>query len=179
MNRMRRAAGILTLAALLAACAAPGTGGGATEPAGTSGAPTGEAASTNPSMSPAASGTSASATAARVDIGAVSGDPSSFSGKQIKVLVRVDQVLVDGVAFLTSPSASDEGQIAVLIRPDAQVDKDVVQGSVVWVEGTVVGLTDQELTDAGLDFSLDQLGDFDGDFAIVADAVSDPLASND
>jgi hypothetical protein len=35
------------------------------------------------------------------------------------------------------------------------------------------------LSDAGLDISLDELGDFDGQFAIVADAISDPLASND
>ena len=177
MNRMQRAAGIITLTALLAACAAPGTGGGATEPAGSSAAGIGEAASSNPSMSPAASANAEAGSATRVDIGALSDDPSSFNGQQIKVLARIDQVLVDGVAFLTSPSASDEGQIAVLVRPDAQVDKDIVEGGVVWVEGTVIGLTDQELSDAGLDFSLDQLGDFNGDFAIVADAIGDPLAS--
>lgn len=178
MNRMQRAAGIVALGALLAACAAPGTGGGATEPSGTSGTGAADAASMNPSTSPAASATAENG-AVRVDIGALSDDPSSFTGQQVKVLARVDQVLVDGVAFLTSPSASEEGQIAVIIRPDAQVDKDVVEGSVVWVEGTVVGLTDQELADAGLDFSLDQLGDFDGEYAIVADSIGDPLASND
>ncbi|HET8776168.1 MAG TPA: hypothetical protein VFN76_00775 [Candidatus Limnocylindria bacterium] len=173
---MRRAAGIVTLSALLAACAAPGTGGGATEPAGTGAA---GAASMNPSSSPASSATAEEGAATRVDIGALSDDPSSFTGHQIKVLARVDQVLVDGLAFLTSPSASEEGQIAVLVRPDAQVDKDIVEGTVVWVEGTVVGLTEQELSDAGLDITLDQLGDFDGEFAIVADSISDPLASND
>ena len=176
MNRMRRAAGIVTLTALLAACAAPGTGGGATEPAGTGAA---DAASMNPSSSPEASGAAETGTATRVDIGALSSDPASFTGQSIKVLARVDQVLVDGVAFLTSPSASDEDQIAVLIRPDAQVDKEIVEGTVVWVEGTVVGLTEQELSDAGLDVTLDQLGDVDGEFAIVADSISDPLASND
>jgi hypothetical protein len=177
MNRMRRAAGTLALSALLAACAAPGTGGGAAA----SGTEAESATSANPSMSVAASDDSATSTATttRVDVGALSDDPSAFTGEQIKVLARVDQVLVDGVAFLTSPSASDEGQIAVLVRPDAQVDKEIVEGSVVWVEGTVVGLTDQELSDAGLDISLDELGDFDGQFAIVADAISDPLASND
>ena len=176
MNRMRRAAGIITLTALLAACAAPGTGGGATEPAGTGAA---DATSMNPSSSPASSGTADSGTATRVDIGALSDDPSSFSGQPIKVLARVDQVLVDGVAFLTSPSASDEGQIAVLVRPDAQIDKEIVEGTVVWVEGTVVGLTEQELSDAGLDVTLDQLGDFDGEFAVVADSITDPLSTND
>ena len=95
------------------------------------------------------------------------------------MLARVDQVLVDGVAFLTSPSASDEGQIAVVVRPDAQIDKEIVEGTVMWVEGTVVGLTEQELSDAGLDVTLDQLGDFDGEFAVVADSITDPLATND
>jgi hypothetical protein len=175
MNRMRRAAGILALTALLAACAAPGTGGGAT----TSGSGANVVPSTNPSMSAAASAGAEAGAMTRVDIGALSDDPSAFSGEQVKVLARVDQVLVDGVAFLTSPSASEEGQIPVLVRPDAQIDKEIVEGSVVWVEGTVVGLTDQELSDAGLDISLDELGDFDGQFAIVADAISDPLASND
>lgn len=177
MNRMRRAAGTLALTALLAACAAPGTGGGAAA----SGTEAESATSANPSMSVAASDDSAASTTGttRVDIGALSDDPSAFNGEQIKVLARVDQVLVDGVAFLTSPSASDEGQIAVLVRPDAQVDKEFVEGSVVWVEGTVIGLTEQELSDAGLDISLDELGDFDGEFAIVADAISDPLASSD
>lgn len=179
MNRMRRAAGIITLTALLAACAAPGTGGGASEPSGTSAAGGADTSSANPSMSAAASGTAENGSVTRVDIGALSADPGSFSGTQIKVLARVDQVLVDGVAFLTSPSASEDGQIAVIIRPDAQVNKDVVEGSVVWVEGTVIGLTDEELTDAGLDVTLDQLGGFDGEFAVVADAISDPLASND
>ena len=176
MNRMRRAAGIVTLTALLAACAAPGTGGGATEPAGTGAT---DAASMNPSSSPASTGSADGDTATRVDIGALSGDPSSFSGQSIKVLARVDQVLVDGVAFLTSPSASDEGQLAVLVRPDAQVDKEIHEGTVVWVHGTAAGLTEQELSDAGLDVTLDQLGDFDGEFAIVADSISDPLAAND
>jgi hypothetical protein len=175
MNRMRRAAGILALTGLVAACAAPGTGAGGTA----SGTDADSAASANPSMSVAASDDSAASTTTRVDIGALSDDPSAFSGQQIKVLARVDQVLVDGVAFLTSPSASEEGQIAVLVRPDAQVDKEFAEGSVVWVEGTVVGLTDQELSDAGLDISLDELGDFDGEFAIVADAISDPLAGNE
>lgn len=177
MNRMRRAAGIITLTALLAACAAPGSGGGGAA-AGASGTAAG-LASANPSTSPGASDSTDTSSATRVDIGALSDDPSSFNGQQIKVLARVDQVLADGVAFLTSPAASDEGQIAVLIRPDAQVDKDIVEGSVVWVEGTVVGLTDQELSDAGLDVTLDELGGFDGEYAIVADAIGDPLGSND
>ena len=175
MNRMRRAAGILALTALLAACAAPGTGGGATA----SGIGTDGMTSTNPSVSPAASGGTIDDTTTRVDIGVLSDDPSAFSGEPIKVLARVDQVLVEGLVFLTSPSASDEGQIPVLVRPDAQVDKEIAEAGVVWVEGTVVGLTDQELADAGLDVSLDQLGEFDGEFAIVADAISDPLATND
>jgi hypothetical protein len=175
MNRMRRAAGILALTALLAACAAPGTGGGAT----TSGSGANVVPSTNPSTSAAASAGAEAGAMTRVDIGALSDDPSAFSGEQVKVLARVDQVLVDGVAFLTSPSASEEDQIAVLVRPDAQIDKEIVEGSVVWVEGTVVGLTDQELADAGVNLSLDELGDFDGEFAIVADAIRDPLATND
>ena len=177
MHRMRRAAGIITLMAFLAACAAPGTGGGGAAASASGTAP--DLASANSSNSPAASGGTDTSGTSRVDIGVLSDDPSAFSGQQIKVLARVDQVLVDGLAFVTSPSASDEGQIVVLIRPDAQLDKDIAEGNVVWVEGTVIGLTDQELSDAGLDVTPDQLGDFDGEFAFVADAITDPLAASD
>lgn len=172
MNRMRRATGFLALIALLAACAAPGTGGGPTEPAGTA-AP----ASAHASAVPDASDGASSGTVTRVDIGTLAGDPSAFKGTYIKVLARVDRVLVDGAAFVTSPSATEEDQIPVIVMPDAQVEKDLAEGSVVWVEGTVIGLTEQELSDAGIDLPLDQLG-FDGEWVIVADRIADPLAGD-
>lgn len=177
MLRMRRAAGILSfVVVLLAACAAPGTGAGGSEsqPAGSG--------DVNTSSSAAPSGSAPAmaeeGSVGRVDIGVLAADPSAFEGQEIRVLARVDHVLVDGVAFLTSPSATDEGQLAVVIRPDAQVDKEIAEGGVVWVEGSVVGFSQEDLDGAGVDVSLDELGDFSGEFAIVADAIGDPLASD-
>jgi hypothetical protein len=170
MHRMRGAAGAVAIVTLLAACAGVGTGAGSSaSPAGTGAAPSGSAP---------ASGEAATADH-RVDIGTLGGDPASFQGQEVKVLARIDKILVDGVAFLTSPSASEEGQLAVIVRPDAQVDKDIQEGRTVWVEGTVVGFTADELESAGVDVSPDQLGDFQGEFVIVADRIGDPLASTD
>ena len=171
MQRTARAITTLFLSALfLAACARTGTGGG-----GTSSALPESSGAASPSM-PAASD---EATAAqRVDIGALAADPESFEGQSLTVLARVDKVLVDGTAFLTSPSASEEGQFAVVIKPEATVDKDIVEGSVVWVDGTLVGFTAQSLSDAGLDVTPEQLSGFGGEWVLVADAIRDPLAGD-
>jgi hypothetical protein len=176
MHRTHRAAGVAVLAVALAACAAPGTGGGSTEaPLSSVGAMSSSPPSANPTASARAD---RGELGNRVDIGALAEDPSSFSGEEITVLARVDQVLVDGSVFLTSPSASEEGQMAVIVRPDAQVDKEIVEGSVAWVTGSVIGLTEDELQQAGVDVAPDELGTIGGDFAIVADAIRDPLAGN-
>jgi hypothetical protein len=45
----------------------------------------------------------------------------------------------------------------------------------VWLEGSVIGLTTDELAAAGVDISPDDLGGFDGDFVFLADTVADPL----
>jgi hypothetical protein len=168
MNRVHRAFGILPATVLtLAACAAPGTGGGQaneTEPGGSPSAPASAAASLAPAD-----------TLQRVDIGALSGDPVTLEGERVAVLARVDEVLVDGHAFLTSPSASEEGQIPVVLEPESQVDKEIAVGSVVWLEGSVIGLTTDELAAAGVDISPEDLGGFEGDFVFVADSVADPL----
>jgi hypothetical protein len=168
MNRVHRALGILPpLVLTLAACAAPGTGGGQlneTEFAGSPSAP----ASAFPSIASAD-------TVQRIDIGALSGDPAMVEGERVAVLARVDEVLVEGRAFLTSPSASEEGQIPVVIGPEAQVDKEIAVGGVVWLEGSVIGLTTDELGAAGVDTSPEDLGAFEGDFVFLADTVADPL----
>jgi hypothetical protein len=177
MHRMHRAAGLLPVIALLAACAAPGTGTGGAGSDASSSIPAVESTApgtTDPSGSPS----EASATT-RVDIGVLGADPSSFMGEEITVLARVDRVLVDGLAFLTSPSATEENQMAVVVRPDAQVDKEIAEGSMVWVDGTVIGVSEDELAQAGVDVSLDELGEFSGEFAMVADAIRDPLAGDD
>ncbi|MDQ2688795.1 MAG: hypothetical protein M3Y29_00785 [Chloroflexota bacterium] len=180
MQRMHRAAGILPILILaLAACAAPGTGAGGaadeTAPA------TNDDQATASSAAPAASATTDSdddaAGPERVDIGVLADDPGSFEGEEIAVLARVDEVLVDGLAFLTSPSGTEEGQFPVVVAADAQVDKEIAVGSVLWLEGTTVAFTAEELEAAGADVALDELGAFEGEFVFVANAVSDPLAS--
>ncbi len=168
MNGVHRAFGILpALVLALAACAAPGTGGGLsneTELAGSASAP----ASAAPSIASTVS-------VQRVDIGALAGDPAMLEGERVAVLARVDEVLVDGLAFFTSPSASEEAQIPVVIGPEAQADKEIAVGSVVWLEGSVIGLTTDELAAAGVDISPDDLGGLEGDFVFLADTVADPL----
>jgi hypothetical protein len=170
MQRKTRVLTTLTLSALLlAACARTGTGGGGTtsSPAGTE--PSGSATASMPAASGEATGPQ------RVDIGALAADPASFEGQEITVLARVDTVLVDGTAFLTSPSASEEGQFAVVVKPDATVDKEFTEGSVVWVDGTLAGFTADDLASAGVDVTPEQLGDFSGDWVLIADAIRDPL----
>jgi hypothetical protein len=177
MHRITRAALVPALILILAACAGPRTGAGGS--AGSSGLPDASGSSQPASSlgsSPSASG---SETGGRVDIGVLTADPGSYEGQDVRVLARVDEVLVDGTAFLTSPSASDEGQIAVVLRPDAQVDKQPVAGSVVWVDGTVMGFTADDLQAAGVDVTPDQLSGFSGEWVIVASAIGDPLGSQD
>lgn len=178
MHRMHRAPGLLGIVILLAACAAPGSGGEPTErEAATS------PATSDPMSGEAAPSGSASAEAEttgdrRIDMAALAADPSAAVAREITVLARVDQVVVDGLAFLTSPSASDDGQIAVIVRPDGQVDKEIAEGRMVFVDGTVVGFTAEELETAGVGIGTEELGEFGGEFAIVADAVRDPLADD-
>jgi hypothetical protein len=87
-------------------------------------------------------------------------------------------VLVDGTAFLTSPSGTEEGQFPVVVTADAPVDKEIAVGSMLWLEGSSVALTEEDLQAAGVDVSADQLGEFDGEFVFVADLVADPLAAD-
>lgn len=180
MHRMHRAAGVLALVVALAACAAPGTGAGPTDETKASG-PAGSSAASEASAAASGSAPAAADTGAddRVDMGALAADPGAVTGEQVTVLARVDRVVVDGVAFLTSPSGTEEDQLAVIVRPEAQLDKDIAEGRVVLVDGTVVGFTAEELQSAGVDIGVDELGDFDGEFAIVADAIRDPLAGDD
>ena len=172
MQRTTRAITTLTLSALfLAACARTGTGGG-----GTSSSALPESSGSATATTPAASG---EATAnQRIDIGALAANPDSYENQNVTVLARVDKVLVDGTVFLTSPSASEEGQFAVVVKPDATIDKDLAQGAVVWVDGTLVGFTAAKLADAGVDVTPQQIAGFKGEWVLVADAIRDPLAND-
>ena len=175
MQRTTRAITALTLSALfLAACARTGIGGGSTSSSSSSALP--ESSGSATASMPAASG---EATAnQRVDVGALAANPDSYENQNVTVLARVDKVLVDGTAFLTSPSASEDGQFAVVVKPDAAVDKDIAQGAVVWVDGTLVGFTAAKLADAGVDVTPQQLAGFKGEWVFVADAIRDPLAND-
>lgn len=179
MHRMHRALGILPILVLaLAACAAPGTGGGGaadrtTEPA------TGQPAETNAAPSgTAAAGIddTAEADVDRVDIGVLAEDPAAFEGQPVAVLARVDEVLVDGLAFMTSPSGTEENQFPVVITSDAQVEKEIEVGNVLWLEGSPVAFTTDDLEAAGADVAADELAGFDGEFVFVATSIADPLA---
>ena len=170
MYRMHRAVGILPVLALVAAACAPaGMGGGTTNETG---APEGN---TSPIAAPSASIGSEADRAQRVDIGVVAAEPAALEGQPIAVLARVDDVLVDGRAFLTSPSASQEGQFPVVVSGDATVGKEIATGAVLWVEGSIVALTAEDLEAAGAEISAEELGGLDGEFVFVADTVADPL----
>lgn len=170
MDRMHRAVGILPVLALVAAACAPaGMGGGTTNE---SGAPEGD---TSAIPAPSASIGSEADPTQRVDIGVVAEEPAALEGQPIAVLTRVDDVLVDGRAFLTSPSASEEGQFPVVFSGDAKIGKEIAVGAVLWVEGSVVALIADDLEAAGAEISPEELGGLDGEFVFVADTVADPL----
>ena len=183
MHRMHRALGILpVLTLLLAACAASGTGGGgasfapdsssARESAAASASGAAETgASTGATASPADQGGGAD----RIDIGVLTGDPGAVAGTELRVLARVDEMVADGEAFYTSPSGTDEGRFLVVLAEDARVDKEMVEGAVVWVDGTVVGGTGEELESAGA-ATTEMPSDYEGDYVLIASALADPLA---
>jgi hypothetical protein len=183
MHRMHRALGILPVLTLaLAACAAPQTGGGdassapdastaLASTAASASAVAGTDASHGASPSPGA-GTGA---AERIDIGVLAGDPGAVSGTEVRVLARVDEVVAEGDAFYTSPSGTEEGRLLVILAEDARVDKEIAEGSVVWVDGTVIGGTEDELGSAGA--ALTELpSGYEGDYVLLASALADPLA---
>lgn len=169
MPRMRRALGILPLTALLLAACARGTGAGADDGSAASGSTAAAASAT------AAASTGATATVGRTDIGEVVGDPAAYEGQEITILGRVDAVLADGQAFTTSPSG-DENDILVVVAAGANVEKDISERAVVFVTGTVVPFTGDDLAAIGATLGVDELADYQGDYAIVATAVRDPLS---
>lgn len=183
MQRMHRALGILPVLTLaVAACAAPQTGAGDAS----SGPESSAAASPSTSSPSGTSGTDASGgasaspapeagSAERIDIGVLAGDPGAVAGSELRVLARVDEVLSDGQAFYTSPSGTDEGRLLVVLADDARVDKEMAQGAVLWVDGTVVGGTGEELESAGA-ATTELPSDYEGDHVLVASVLADPLA---
>jgi hypothetical protein len=184
MHRMHRALGILPVLTLaVAACAAPQTGGGGASiapdasaaPAASTTASASADAETDASDGASASPGAETGATERIDIGVLTGDPGAVSGTELRVLARVDEVIADGDAFFTSPSGTEEGRLLVVLAADARVDKQIAEGSVVWVEGTVVGGTEDELESAGA--AMTELpSDYEGDYVLVASALADPLA---
>src|SRR3990170_2426543 len=170
MYRMHRAVGILPVLALVAAACAPaGMGGGTTNETGAS------QGDTSAIPAPSAPPGSDAVDVPRVDIGVLAAEPAALEGQPVAVLARVDEVLVDGRAFLTSPSASEEGQFPVVVSGDATVGKEIATGAVVWLEGSVIALTAEDLEAAGVEVAVEELGGLDGEFVFVADTVADPL----
>lgn len=168
MNRMRRAIGILPpLVLVLAACAAPGSGGGG-------GDDTSDMASTSAAAS---ASTAPSEPAGRIDIGDLYADPAAFAGQEVTILGRVDGLVGDGGAFLTSPSGEDEG-LLVVPADDATVEKEAAQNRVLWITGIVVPFDTEALAAAGTSVGADDpaLAEYTGEYAIVATQLGDPLA---
>lgn len=164
MNHIRRSFGVLPVIALvLAACAAPGTGGG-------------DSQSPIPSASVADDGSTDDI--ARVDIGDLYADPAPYAGETVRILGRVDSLLVEDAAFLTSPSGEQDG-LLVVVSEDASVDKTPAERSVLWITGTVVPMTADDLATAGALVSVDDpaLADVTAEYVIVASELGDPLAS--
>lgn len=186
MHRMTRVAALPALVLLMAACSRGGTGAGGDEtipslPAAST--PAGSSMGAMPSSSGAAMPSASASTSVggdetgqRVDMSTLAADPGTYEGQDITVLARVDKVLIDGTAFITSPSGTEEDQLAVIIKPDASVEADLAEGDVVYVDGTVAGFTADDLDSSGVDVSPEDLGGFDGEFIILADGIRDPLA---
>lgn len=181
MHRIHRAIFVMpVLAFLIAACAAPETGGQASDVAASPSTAASAGATTDASTdaSAAASPADEATGPTRVDLSALATDPSAFTGGELRILARVDEVTADDTSFLTSPSASEEGQILVVLADDADLGKSLEVGSVVWVDGSVVGATSEELESAGA--AATELPDgYEGEYAIVASAVTDPLGDDE
>jgi hypothetical protein len=178
MHRIHRAIIVMpVLAFLIAACAAPETGGQASD-AATSPSTAASADATSDASAPASPTDDAEAGPTRVDLSALAADPSAFTGGELRILARVDEVTEEDASFLTSPSASEEGQILVVLADDAELSKTLEVGSVVWVDGTLVGATSEELESAGA--AATELPDgYAGEYAMVASAVTDPLGGDE
>lgn len=169
MHRMTRVATLMALVLLLAACTGSGVG------LGGSPAPSTAASSGDASAMPSATADAGEDSPDRVDMSTLAADPGSYLGQEIRVLARIDEVVSDGGAFLTSPSGTADGQLAVIIMPDATVGAEIAQRDVVWVEGTVVGVSAEDLHDAGVDLTPADLGGYTGEYAIIASDISDPF----
>ncbi len=83
---------------------------------------------------------------------------------------------MEDVAFLFS-GIEVEGQILVVLTPGATIEKDVQADRVLSVTGSLVPFTAEDLEAAGAGLSLDDdaLAEFEGDVALVATEVTDPL----
>jgi hypothetical protein len=161
MYPIRRVVGLLaTLALVAAACAAPGSSGSVADP------------DADPSMA-GSHDMSASTAPSSAE---ASSSPAAFEGQEITLSENVDQVFVEDVAFVFS-GTEVEGQILVVLTPDATIEKDVQANRVVNVTGSLVPFTAEDLEAAGAGLSLDDdaLAEFDGDVVLVGTVVTDPL----
>lgn len=187
MHRMHRALGILTILALaiaMAACAAPGTGGGTSSDDPTSASTTGSAEANMPSASGAVPSDGASAAPGiasgdgeRVSIDDLLADPSLFADREITVSENIDEVFVEGQAFLFS-GTEVEGQLLVVVTPDAPIEKEIEVDRVVTATGMVVPLTAEDLEAAGVPLDDEIIAAVEGNAVLVATAISDPLAGS-
>ena len=190
---MRRGFAVLpTIAIVVAACAGPGTSGSEADsenspsmaagshdmsssaPSSSSSPGTGE-----PSASPAASDAGSGGDVdARVAIDDVLTDPAAFEGQPVTLSENIERVFIDDLAFeLTGTEV--EGQVLVVVTPDARVGKEIEADRVVTVTGTLAPFTGEDLHAAGAGIAIDDeaLAEFEGDAVLVATEVADPLGS--
>lgn len=189
MHPMRRAPVILLilpiLALVLAACAPAGTGGGNESNDATTAPMSSEPMSSEP-MTPGASGSLDLASddpsdeigepTGRVDIDDVLTDPASFAGgDEVTIAENVEEVLVEETAFVISGTMV-EGNLLVVLTPDAEIEKEIQVDRVVDITGTIVAIDELESTDAAVSTDDPEVSGFDGEYAIVATVIGDPLA---
>ena len=179
MHRMHRALGILTILALTiatAACAAPGTGEGSSDDASSGSAPANMPAASGavPSDAADAGPGTGGLDGERVSIDDLLADPSLFADREITVSENVEEVFVDGQAFLFT-GTEVEGQLLVVVTPDAPVEKEVEVDRVLTATGMVVPLTAQDLEAAGVPLDDEIIAAVEGNAVLVATAISDPL----
>lgn len=180
MHRMHRALGILTILALAtvtAACAAPGIGEGSSHDAssGSAAASMPLASGAVPSGAASASSEAGGADGERVSIDDLLADASLFADREIRVSENVEEVFVEGQAFLFT-GTEVEGQLLVVVTPDAPVEKEIEVDRVVTATGMVVPLTAEDLEAAGVPIDDEIIAAVEGNAVLVATAISDPLA---
>ena len=166
MNRVHRIAALAAAAAFALAACAPAGGGSSGGPATSPG-----------SVSASAAPSPSDEVASRVSIDDVLVDPAAFQDADVTIMENVDEVYVVDRAFRFS-GTEVQGDLLVVVAPDATIDKEIQPDRVVTVTGRIVPFTDEAMQAAGIDLTADDeaFAGYAGNAVLVAARVADPLS---